>query len=135
MRYLLDTNVVIDILRNDKTVEKRYRLETLKRNKIFICPIVYYEIVRGFKIVSASKRLKDFLQISEEWGMLPFDMRATEKAIDIYAQTHKQQIEDNDIYIAAISIVNDCTLVTANTRHFGRVEGLNFVSWRGGDLQ
>lgn len=135
MRYLLDTNVVIDILRNDKTVEKRYRLETLKRNKIFICPIVYYEIVRGFKIVSASKRLKDFLQISEEWGMLPFDMRATEKAIDIYAQTHKQQIEDNDIYIAAISIVNDCTLVTANTRHFGRVEGLNFVNWRGGDLQ
>lgn len=135
MRYLLDTNVVIDILRNDKTVEKRYRLETLKRNKIFICPIVYYEIVRGFKIVSASKRLKDFLQISEEWGMLPFDMRATEKAIDIYAQTHKQQIEDNDIYIAAISIVNGCTLVTANTRHFGRVEGLNFVSWRGGDLQ
>ena len=135
MRYLLDTNVVIDILRNDKTVEKRYRLETLKRNKIFICPIVYYEIVRGFKIVSASKRLKDFLQISEEWGMLPFDMRATEKAIDIYAQTHKQVIEDNDIYIAAISIVNGCTLVTANTRHFGRVEGLNFVNWRGGDLQ
>ena len=130
MRYLLDTNVVIDILRNDKTVEKRY-----KRNKIFICPIVYYEIVRGFKIVSASKRLKDFLQISEEWGMLPFDMRATEKAIDIYAQTHKQQIEDNDIYIAAISIVNGCTLVTSNVRHFGRVEGLNFVSWRGGDLQ
>jgi len=133
MRYLLDTNVVIDILRNDKTVEKCYRLETLKRNKIFICPIVYYEIVRGFKIVSASKRLKDFLQISEEWGMLPFDMRATEKAIDIYAQTHKQVIEDNDIYIAAISIVNGCTLVTANTRHFGRVDGLNFVNWRAHD--
>ena len=135
MRYLLDTNVVIDILRNDKTVEKRYRLETLKRNKIFICPIVYYEIVRGFKIVSASKRLKEFQNLSAEWGMLPFDMRATEKAIDIYAQTHKQQIEDNDIYIAAISIVNGCTLVTANTRHFGRVDGLNFVNWRGGDLQ
>lgn len=134
MRYLLDTNVVIDILRNDKTVEKRYRLETLKRNKIFICPIVYYEIVRGFKIVSTSKRLKEFQNLSAEWGMLPFDMRATEKAIDIYAQTHKQVIEDNDIYIAAISIVNGCTLVTANTRHFERVDGLNFVNWRGGDL-
>ena len=130
MRYLLDTNVVIDILRNDRTVEKRYQLETLKRNRIFTCPIVYYEIVRGFRIVSASRRLKDFLRISEDWEMLPFDMRATEKAIDIYEQTHKQVIEDNDIYIAAISIVNGCTLVTSNTRHFGRVEGLNFVNWR-----
>ena len=133
MRYLLDTNVVIDILRDDKAVVQRYRLETLKRNKIFICPIVYYEIVRGFKIVSASKRLKEFQNLSAQWGMLPFDMRSAEKSIDIYAQTHKQQIEDNDIYIAAISMVNRCTLVTANTRHFGRVEGLNFVNWRAHD--
>lgn len=62
---------------------------------------------------------------------LPFDMRATEKAIDTYEQLHTGQvIEDNDIYIAAISMVNACTLVTANVRHFGRVEGLNFVNWR-----
>lgn len=62
---------------------------------------------------------------------LPFDMRATEKAIDIYEQLHTGQvIEDNDIYIAAISMVNGCTLVTANVRHFGRVAGLRFVNWR-----
>ena len=130
MRYLLDTNVVIDILRNDRVVEKRYRLETLKRSNIFICPIVYYEIVRGFRIVSASKRLKDFLNLSKEWEMLLFDMQATEKAIDIYEKVHKQVIEDNDIYIAAISMVNDCRLVTSNVRHFSRVEGLKFVNWR-----
>ena len=130
MSYLLDTNVVIDILRNNETVVKRYQLETLKRSEIFICPIVYYEVVRGFKIVSASKRLKEFLDLCEGWKMLPFDMHATEKAVDIYKQTHKQLIEDNDIYIAAISMANDCTLVTANVNHFGRVEGLNFVNWR-----
>ncbi len=134
MRYLLDTNVVIDILRNDRIVEKRYRLETLKRSNIFICPVVYYEVVRGFRIVSASKRLNDFLNLCEEWKMLPLDMNAIEKAIDIYVQLSKgQTIEDNDIYIAAISMVNDCTLVTANIRHFSRVEGLNFVNWRAYD--
>ena len=134
MSYLLDTNVVIDILRNDRIVEKRYRLETLKRSNIFTCPIVYYEVVRGFKIVRAARRLKDFLNLCEKWIMLPFDMRVTEKAIDIYAQLHKgQMIEDNDIYIAAIAMVNNCTLVTANVRHFSRVEGLRFVNWRGND--
>ncbi|MBR4382630.1 MAG: hypothetical protein IKP64_03635, partial [Selenomonadaceae bacterium] len=59
------------------------------------------------------------------------DLTTIKKASDIYVQLHNGQlIEDNDIYIAAISIVNGCTLVTANTRHFGRVEGLNFVNWR-----
>lgn len=130
MRYLLDTNVVIDILRNDRVVEKRYRLETLKRSEIFICPIVHYEVVRGFKIVKASKRLKDFLILCEDWKMLPFDEEAAKKSVAIYTKIHNQLIEDNDIYIAAISMVNRCTLVTANVRHFSRVEGLRFVNWR-----
>ena len=131
MRYLLDTNVGIDILRNDRVVEKRYRLETLKRSEIFICPIVHYEVVRGFKIVKASKRLKDFLVLCEDWKMLPFDMNVTEKSIEIYVKLHNgQMIEDNDIYIAAIAMVNGCTLVTSNVRHFSRVENLNFINWR-----
>lgn len=62
---------------------------------------------------------------------LTFDDKAAEKAVEIYVSLHKGNlIEDNDIFIAAISVVNDCTLVTANTRHFERVEGLNFVNWR-----
>lgn len=133
MRYLLDTNVVIDILRKDKIIEKRYRLETLKRNKFFICPIVYYEVIRGFRIGSAAKRLQSFLELCKDWKILPFDMDAIEKAVDIYVKLHNGQlIEDNDIYIAAISMVNGCTLITSNVKHFGRVEGLNFVNWRDG---
>ena len=130
MRYLLDTNVVIDILRDNKDVVRHYQIETLKRNEIVICPIVYYEIVRGFKIGGATKKFEAFLQLYRNWSMLLFDEDVAEKAVDIYEQTHKQVIEDNDIYIAAIAIVNGCTLVTANTRHFGRVEGLDFVNWR-----
>ncbi len=54
------------------------------------------------------------------------------KAIEIYRylKSNGLMIDENDIYIAAIAIVNDCTLVTANTRHFERVEGLKFVNWR-----
>ena len=121
---------MIDILRNDKIVEKRYRLETLKRNEIFTCPIIYYEVVRNFKIVRASRRLNDFLNLCEDLEMLEFDMRATEKAIEIYTRVHKQVIEDNDIYIATIAMVNNCTFITSNVRHFSRVEGLKFVNWR-----
>ena len=134
MRYLLDTNVVIDILRDNEIVSQRYRLETLKRSKIFICPIVYYEVIRGFKIGGATKKLEMFLQLYKNWKMLLFDEDVATKATNIYEQLHKgQTVEDNDIYIAAIAMVNGCTLVTANVRHFSRVEGLNFVNWRAHD--
>ena len=131
MQYLLDTNVVIDILHNDQKVASRYQIESVKGNEVVICPVVYYEVVRGFKIVDATRKFANFLRLYQNWQILPFDMAATEKAIDIYVQLHKGQvIEDNDIYIAAVAMANDCTLVTANTKHFGRIENLKIVNWR-----
>ena len=128
--YCLDSNVIFDYLRGNENIIRHMDEARKAGNLLSICPIVYYEIVRGFKIANASKQLEKFMSLYQTLSDLPFDMNATEKAVEIYAQTHKQMIEDNDIYIAAISMVNDCTLVTSNTRHFGRVEGLNFVNWR-----
>ena len=131
MQYLLDTNVVIDILHNDQKVASQYQIESVKGNEIVICPVVYYEVVRGFKIADATRKFENFLRLYQNWQILPFDMAATEKAVEIYVQLHKGQvIEDNDIYIAAVAMANDCTLVTANTKHFGRIENLKIVNWR-----
>lgn len=131
MKYLLDSNAVIDILRDDKKVALKYQLETIKRNEIAICSIVYYEIIRGFKIREATKKLENFLQFSKNWTILPLDMKAIEKAVDIYVSLHKGfTVEDNDIYIAAIAMANDCTLITANEKHFSRIDGLTYENWR-----
>lgn len=130
VNYCLDSNVLIDFLRDNENVIRHMEEAREAGNLLSICPIVYYEIVRDFKIANASNKLKKFLDLYQSLSHLPFNMQVAEKAADIYEQTHKQVIEDNDIYIAAISIVNDCTFVTANTRHFGRVEGLDFVNWR-----
>ena len=35
----------------------------------------------------------------------------------------------NNLQIAAIAVVNNLTLVTHNTREFGRVEGLQVEDW------
>ncbi len=128
--YCLDSNVIIDYLRGNENIIRHMDEARKAGNLLSICPIVYYEIVRGFKIANASKQMEKFMSLYQTLSNLPFDMKVVEKAVEIYAQTHKQMIEDNDIYIAAISMVNDCTLVTSNVRHFSRVEGLNFVNWR-----
>jgi len=130
-KYLLDSNVIIDYLRYEKNVSRHIETMLASDNILSICPHVYYEVVRGFKIVDGTKKLKVFFALSESLDVLPFDFAAADKAVEIYVQLRKgQTIEDNDIYIAATAMVNDCVLVTANTRHFGRVEGLRIVDWR-----
>ncbi len=134
--YCLDSNVVSDILRNDPKVMHHLNTALDNDDNLFISSIVYYEVVRGLKAAGKTRMLKKFNKFYENAKHLYLDqdrddLTTIRKAIEIYLQLHKgQMIEDNDIYIAAISMVNDCTLVTSNMRHFSRVEGLSFVNWR-----
>lgn len=102
------------------------------KDNIYICNIVYYEVVHGFRDDTSKRKIEDFNNLYENTKHLSMSEESTNKAIEIYRKLSRKglNIGDNDIFIAAISIVNDCTLVTANTRHFERVEGLNFVNWR-----
>ena len=133
-KYCLDSNVVSDILRGEPSVMQHFNAAKRNNDKIFIPSIVYYEIIRGLKSAGKNRKLfafQIFYDSAEHLYLDRNDMETIDKAADIYVQLRKgQNIEDNDIYIAAISMVNGCTLVTANTRHFSRVEGLNFVNWR-----
>ena len=131
MLYSLDTNAVSDIQRNSYNVYNNLKAEILKGNEIAICDIVYYEIVRGLKATGAKNKLKEFFKLYEKFTHLPLNMTAINRATEIYKELHRgQQIEDNDVYIAATAIVNGCTLVTANVKHFSRIDGLSCENWR-----
>lgn len=129
--YCLDTNIVSEVLRKNPVVNQRLQNELDNGNKVYISSIVYYEIVRGLKAAGASNKLKGFMKIYPVLAKLPLDMKSIEKAVDIYVDLHKgNQIEDNDIYIAAIAMANDCTLVTANEKHFSRINNLKYENWK-----
>ena len=61
----------------------------------------------------------------------PFDDRAAQQYGRIRAQLEKlgTPIGPNDLLIASIALARDVTLVTANTREFARVEGLQWEDW------
>ena len=120
-----------DILREDPNAIRHMEAAKQNGDTLFIPLIVYYEIVRGLKVAGKKNKLLAFQLFYDEAEHLSLDAEAIDKAVEIYVQLHRGQlIEDNDIYIAAISMVNRCTLITANVRHFSRVEGLKFVNWR-----
>jgi tRNA(fMet)-specific endonuclease VapC len=73
-------------------------------------------------------KLNAFLQPLVSW---PFNDAAAELYADIRYQLEVQgtPISIPDLQIAAITLVNNLTLVTHNTKEFTRVPGLNFVDW------
>jgi predicted nucleic acid-binding protein len=75
--------------------------------------------------LAAFERLCDMLGVDE------MDVETLNKAAGIYAALKKvgRLIEDSDILIAASCIAHGHTLITNNTRHFERVDGLQFVNW------
>jgi tRNA(fMet)-specific endonuclease VapC len=64
---------------------------------------------------------------------LAFDDIGVEHYGRIRAELQRQgtPIGANDLFIAAIALAHQATLVTANTREFGRVAGLIYENWEG----
>lgn len=63
--------------------------------------------------------------------ILPIDDAIVTRAAAIYAELHRggNLIGDADILIAATALEFGLVLATNNTRHFGRMEGLDLVNW------
>ena len=131
MIYLLDTNACIQYLtrRNSPIVN---RLAALPRQDVVLCDVVkaelYYGAYRGSRLESNVALYRVFFN---EFVSLPFDGRAAEIYGRIRAQLEAlgTPIGPYDLQIAAIALANNLTLVTHNTREFGRVEGLRIEDW------
>ena len=67
----------------------------------------------------------------EPFAIILFDSNCAEE----YAKARHslkvqgRMIGPNDLLIAAAALAHDATLITNNTREFGRVEGLKLESW------
>jgi Predicted nucleic acid-binding protein, contains PIN domain len=129
--YALDTNIITYILKKNTIVINHYITETKKGNSFIIPPLVSYEIKRGLKYIQAFKKMSAFDEFYAQFENIDFDIQVWDKAADIYVDLRKKgiPIEDADILIAAYCLVHDYVLVTNNTKHFERIEGLKYVNW------
>ena len=131
MRYLLDTNACVAYLRRaDSPV--RQRLAQHAAADIVVCSVVYaelrYGVLRNSDPRRADAQLTSFLA---NFISLPLDDQAAGIAAGIRADLAAKgtPVSPHDLLIAAIALANDLTLVTHNTREFGRVAGLKLEDW------
>ena len=130
--YALDSNIISYILKDDMAVTKKYNEEIDNGNYFVISPIVYFEVKRGLKYINATAKMNGFKEMCADFSIGIINTHMLNKAVDIHVDLRKQGrlIEDADILIAAYCIVNDYTLVTNNTAHFGRIQDLKYINWK-----
>lgn len=131
MLYTLDSNFISQLL-DGNTVALDNLTDALSQgHEVVLNAISYYEIYRGLYLPTYQRKKRLFDALVQKHAMLELDKASLDEAIDIYQVLRKQGnlIEDADLLMGAIAKVNGATLVTHNTKHFGRIAGLSLVDW------
>lgn len=131
MKYLLDTNTCVRYL-NQRSEPIIQKLAELDPEDIVLCSVVKAELFYGAqRSVHRDQTLATQREFLKQFVSLPFDDHAADLYGQIRARLEAQgtPIGPNDLMIAAIALAHQLTLVTHNTREFGRITGLNIEDW------
>jgi tRNA(fMet)-specific endonuclease VapC len=132
--YLLDTNVCIRYL-NGQAPGVLQRMKQTPDHAIAVCAVTHFELLYGgYRSSHSTRTLAAQQQFLGRFRSLPFDDQAAAIAARIRADLAAKgtPIGHYDLLIAAIALAHGLTLVTHNTREFGRVAGLPLEDWEAG---
>ncbi|MFS0516396.1 type II toxin-antitoxin system VapC family toxin [Nostoc sp. UIC 10607] len=130
MNYLLDTDTCIYWLKGRQPV--RDKLLAVGCDEVCICVItaaeLYYGAYNSNRVSENLSNAEDFIQ---NLPVLPLTDPALRKYGEIKAQLRRigQTIAEFDLLIASVALAENYTLVTNNTRHYERINGLKLENW------
>jgi len=130
-RYLLDTNICIDIAR-ERPPRVRERFDELAPGQAVISVITWGELRYG---AERSAQRESVVQSLDEFAALvpvePLPKAAGQDygAIRAALEASGTPIGNNDLWIAAHARAGGLTLVTNNEREFRRVQDLAVENW------
>jgi tRNA(fMet)-specific endonuclease VapC len=130
MRYLLDTNIVSDLVRNPRG-RVTQRIREVGEGQVCTSIIVAAELRYG-AVKIASRRLSAQLEsVLGALDVLPFEAPADAIYGMLRARLERvgTPIGANDLLIAAQAIALDCAMVTDNEREFARIDDLAQENW------
>jgi tRNA(fMet)-specific endonuclease VapC len=126
---MLDTDTVSYAIRGAGRVAERILVHT--PGELCISAITLAEIRFGAARLSSPKLDRAIEAFVRDMSVVAFDdhCAGTYGRIAAKLAAKGETIGDTDTMIAAHALTLDLTLVTNNTRHFSRVEGLRTVNW------
>lgn len=129
-RYLLDTNIVSDLVRNPQGVVAR-RIARVGEAKVCTSIVVACELRYGAEKKGSARLSAQLEQILVALPVLPLEPEADRDYATIRTDLERKgtPIGANDMLIAAHARAAGLTLVTHNVSEFRRVSKLKVVDW------
>ena len=129
-RYLLDTNILSDLVRNP---QGRVAMRIAEVGEGAICTSI---IVAAELRFGAAKKGSERLSAQLEAVLSAIEIQPFDAPADVAYAELRQQLEaagapigGNDMLIAAHAAALACVVVTDNVREFGRIDGLAVENW------
>ncbi|MEI6433339.1 MAG: type II toxin-antitoxin system VapC family toxin [Bacteroidota bacterium] len=128
---MLDTDILSEFLRGNPQVIDKVDEHLKAYGFINLSVITYYEILNGLLYKDARKQLAKFEDFVLLNRVIPLTMRMAKTAASIQSDLRKKgtEIVHTDTLIAGIAITSKLQLVTNNSDHFNRVQGLELANW------
>lgn len=133
MKRILDTNVCIDVLRGRRKVVERMR-ECAPKD-CFLSVVSEFELVQGSGRAPEERREEERAKVERFLScvqVLPFDSDCARIAGELNAELLNAgtPVSITDVWIGATGLRYGWTVVTNNSRDFGRIKGLTLENWR-----
>ena len=128
--HLLDTDTVIYSLKGHPAVVgkmKSHLNDSIKISDIKLMEL-YYGAYKSQRATANAARVKTLGQSIE---MMPINAAVAETfgMIKAVLESGGNRLDDFDLAIAATVLANNLILMTNNTDHFSRIEGLRIENW------
>ena len=123
---IIDTDILIDIGRNDNVAIERLKLEKDKY-ELAVSVITEMELIIGCRNKTELKYVEQFL---ESFEILSLNLEISRKAVDLlkqYRLSHGLLIADS--LIAATAIIFNAALLTKNQKDFKFIKELRFLKY------
>jgi tRNA(fMet)-specific endonuclease VapC len=130
VNYLLDTDTCIYWLKGRQPV--RDKLLAVGWDEVCICVItaaeLYYGAYNSNRVSENLGNAEDFIQ---NLSVLSLTDPALRKYGELKAELRRigQTIAEFDLLIASVALAKNYILVTNNTRHYERINGLKLENW------
>jgi len=131
-RYLLDTNIVSDLVRNPSGLVAG-RILALGQDTVCISVVVACELRYGAAKKGSARLTARVAALLEQLTVLPLASGVDHEYALLRGELERagHPIGPNDLLIAAHARMLGLTVVTANMREFSRVSGLKVQDWLG----
>ena len=129
-RYMLDTNIISDLIRNPQGRAAK-RIAKVGEDNICTSIIVAAELRYGCTKSGSTRLLRAVEELLGEIEVLPLEVPADAEYGGIRSELEAagKPIGGNDLLIAAHACAVQATIVTANTDEFKRIRGLRVENW------